>query len=597
VNPVRSGRKQRQQIPSCVAVNPVTFKPEDTLSGAKNPASIEVRLEYLVLARKFRPQRFDEVTGQEHVVRTLANAISQGRIGHAFLFSGPRGVGKTSIARILAKSLNCETGPTDTPCNVCSNCREITEGTSMDVREIDGASNRGIDEIRELRENVKFAPAVSRYKIFIIDEVHMLTREAFNALLKTLEEPPDHVIFIFATTENNKVPATILSRCQCYDFRRISVQQIADNLANVAKQEGIAVSRTALGWIAEAGDGSMRDAQSIFDQVISYAGLDMSDADVEAVLGLADRRFLLDLSEAVLNRDAAACLTLLNEAYLAGIDMKHFYGMLLKHFRNLLLVKIAPNASAFDIATEQAEKLGPQVKTVTRETLQRYLDILLSEADSLRRSPDARIKLETILVRMTYLEPVLPVDEMLASLEALTRRLEATPSSGTAPSRPSTPEARPDAAPVAQNPPAASSAQARFSTGAGNPIDFKHFVKRENPLLGAKLDAATVSGPENGCLTLHFPAGYIFFDSITETSQKAELERLANLCWGQSIQVRFATSNARPQENGANTRKGAPINEIKREAIKSPLLQKVLDAFEGAELVEIKPISDKKSIP
>ena len=203
-------------------------------------------MEYLVLARKFRPQSFEDVAGQEHVVKTLRNAIGQGRVAHAFLFSGPRGVGKTSVARILAKSLNCEKGPTATPCNVCSNCREITNGSSLDVREIDGASNRGIDEIRELRENVKFAPAAAKYKIYIIDEVHMLTREAFNALLKTLEEPPSHVIFIFATTESHKVPATILSRCQCYDFRRISLKEIIANLGKVAAAEGIKISPSAL---------------------------------------------------------------------------------------------------------------------------------------------------------------------------------------------------------------------------------------------------------------------------------------------------------------------------------------------------------------
>ncbi|HPC09352.1 MAG TPA: DNA polymerase III subunit gamma/tau, partial [Smithella sp.] len=382
-------------------------------------------MEYQVLARKFRPQTFEEVAGQAHVVKTLRNAIAQGRVAHAFLFSGPRGVGKTSVARILSKALNCEKGPTPTPCNQCSNCIEITNNSSLDVHEIDGASNRGIDEIRELRENVKFAPASSRYKIYIIDEVHMLTDPAFNALLKTLEEPPAHVVFIFATTESHKIPATILSRCQCYDFRRIPLKEIIANLELVASKEGINISPIALSWIAEAGDGSMRDSQSIFDQVISYAGLDVKDADVEESLGLAARQYLFRLSEAVLNQDAGSCLIILEEAYLAGIDMKYFYQMLLKHFRNLLLVKIAGDKSAsFDIATEQIEKLNTQVQTTSRETLQRYLEILIAEEGNFRRSQEPRMKLETIIVKMAYLEPIMPLGEILSTIETIEKKLQ-----------------------------------------------------------------------------------------------------------------------------------------------------------------------------
>ena len=565
-------------------------------------------MEYQVLARKFRPQTFDDVAGQEHVVRTLANAIGQGRIGHAFLFAGPRGVGKTSIARILAKSLNCETGPTATPCNVCPNCREITEGTSMDVREIDGASNRGIDEIRELRENVKFAPAASKYKVFIIDEVHMLTREAFNALLKTLEEPPGHVIFIFATTENHKVPATILSRCQCYDFRRISLGQIAANLGRLAAAEGITCSPAALSWIAEAGDGSMRDAQSIFDQVISYAGLSISDDDVEEILGLSDRRYLYRLSEAVLRRDAATCLTILEEAYLAGIDMKHFYSMLLKHFRNLLLVKItADGSSSFDIAPEQAEKLKAQAKEVSRETLRRYLDILLSEADSLRRSQEVRMKIETILVRMAYLEPVLPVGDILAALESLEHKLQhETPTSqgGESPTRTVRPPREPMPAPRAEEPAALARPEEIPAGTEANPVknsvpgeDLKKFIKRHNARLGAKIDAALSWRFENGCLTLAFPDDYIFLESVMEKSQKEELERIAGEYYSQKVSVTVQTvAESRPRASSGNGRgeRVGSLNEIKREAMNSPLLQKVLDEFDGAELIEIKPITDKK---
>ena len=563
-------------------------------------------MEYLVLARKFRPQTFDDVAGQEPVVRTLSNAIGQGRIGHAFLFSGPRGVGKTSVARILAKSLNCETGPTATPCNKCANCKEITEGNSMDVREIDGASNRGIDEIRELRESVKFAPAASKYKIYIIDEVHMLTREAFNALLKTLEEPPGHVIFIFATTENHKVPATILSRCQCYDFRRISLGEIAANLGRLAAAESIIISPTALSWIAEAGDGSMRDAQSIFDQVISYAGLKISDDDVEDILGLADRKYLYRLSEAVVTHNAGGCLVILAEAYLAGIDMKHFYSMLLKHFRNLLLVKIAADSSSsFDIAPEQVEKLNNQTQNVSRETLQRYLDILLNEADSLRRSQEVRMKIETILVRMAYLEPVLPVGEIMATIESLEQRLQ----SGLPPSR-----GKVNAEPIAAKQPLEYSQAVSAQKSADPPQqkqiseatepryiakpapggDLKKFIKRENPPLGAKIDAAEILALENGCLTLGFPNGYIFLDSIMEKPQKEELERIAGIYYSQKVSLAIKTIEA-PKTNGSERgAKANNLNEIKREAMNSPLLQKVIAEFEGAELIEIKTITDKK---
>ncbi len=567
-------------------------------------------MEYLVLARKFRPQTFNDVAGQEPVVRTLSNAIGQGRIGHAFLFAGPRGVGKTSVARILAKSLNCEKGPTATPCNVCPNCREITEGTSMDVREIDGASNRGIDEIRELRENVKFAPAASKYKIYIIDEVHMLTREAFNALLKTLEEPPGHVIFIFATTENNKVPATILSRCQCYDFRRISLSQIATNLGKVAQAEGITISPTALSWVAEAGDGSMRDAQSIFDQVISYAGLKIADDDVEEILGLADRKYLYHLSETVLAHNACDCLMILAEAYLAGIDMKHFYSMLLKHFRNLLLVKIAADgSSAFDIAPEQVEKLKNQVQNVSRETLQRYLDILLYEADSLRRSQEVRMKIETILVRMAYLEPVLPVGEIMATLESLEQRLQGVP----APSHSAVMTEKPvTAKQLSEYPPALSvqktadpppqkhdSDKSEFlpivKPAPGD--DLKIFIKKENPPLGAKINAAEILGFEEGCLTLGLPHGYIFLDSLMEKPQKDELERIAGIFYSQKVSLQIKTIEApKTSGNGGSARsaKANNLNDIKREAMNSPLFQKVLSEFEGAELIDIKPITEKK---
>ena len=564
-------------------------------------------MEYLVLARKFRPQTFEDVAGQEHVVKTLRNSIGQGRVAHAFLFSGPRGVGKTSVARILAKSLNCEKGPTATPCNVCSNCLEITKGSSLDVREIDGASNRGIDEIRELRENVKFAPAASKYKIYIIDEVHMLTREAFNALLKTLEEPPAHVIFIFATTENHKVPATILSRCQCYDFRRISLKEIAANLGRVAATEGIKISPSALLWIAEAGDGSMRDAQSIFDQVISYAGMDIKDDDVEESLGLADRKYLFRLSEAVLQRDAGVCLIILEEAYLAGIDMKHFYQILVKHFRNLLLVKIAADgSSSFDIAPEQIEKLKNQVQTISRETLQRFVEILIAEEGSFLRSQEPRMKLETIIVKMAYLEPIIPLGEIIATIENIEQRLQQglpAADNNTEPrfSENNTIKETPADYNTKSSIIADTNQENNFPYADNNVGDlkalrdnFKNFIKKESAILGAKIDSAEILSYENDSLTLGFPKNYIFLEEI-KTTQKEKLEQIARDFFRKNVAIKISTLDAENgSANGNNGRKQANgLNDIKREAMNQPLLQKIMDELSDAKIVEIKVQADK----
>jgi DNA polymerase-3 subunit gamma/tau len=549
-------------------------------------------LEYQVLARKFRPQTFEEVAGQAHVVKTLCNAIAQGRVAHAFLFSGPRGVGKTSVARILSKALNCEKGPTATPCNECANCKEITNNSSLDVHEIDGASNRGIDEIRELRENIKFAPASSHYKIYIIDEVHMLTDPAFNALLKTLEEPPAHVIFMFATTESHKIPATILSRCQCYDFRRISLKEIIANLELVSHKEGIQISPIALSWIAEAGDGSMRDSQSIFDQVISYAGMDIKDADVEECLGLAARKYLFRLSEAVLNQDGGACLLILEEAYLAGIDMKYFYQMLLRHFRNLLLVKIAADgSSSFDIATEQIEKLKIQVQKISRETLQRYLEILIVEEGNFRRSQEPRMKLESIIVKMAYLQPIVPIGEIISTIENIERQLQNGVPRDTGSSLKYSSLNQSDNKTVL-------SAKEIVNETENAPADFsalrdnlKRFIKKESPIHGAEVEILSY---ENDCLTLGFPSNFIYLDEV-RTTQKGKLEEIAGRFFGKKVVVKVETANTENgSPNGGNGRNQASvINDVKREAMRQPLLQKVMDELSDAKVVEINVQTDK----
>ena len=270
-------------------------------------------MSYIVLARKWRPQNFDEVVGQPHITTTLKNAISLGRVAHAYLFTGPRGIGKTSTARILAKALNCTQGPTIHPCDRCDSCKEIMVSNSLDVLEIDGASNRGIDEIRNLRENVRFAPAKGRFKVYIIDEVHMLTQEAFNALLKTLEEPPHHVKFIFATTRPHKIPPTILSRCQRFDFKRIPVNDLLAKLKNIAEVEKLKVSKEALFYIARVSEGSMRDAESILDQLASFCDSTIEVNDVVSVLGKVDQDVLFELAQALIDKDAGKGLGLINE--------------------------------------------------------------------------------------------------------------------------------------------------------------------------------------------------------------------------------------------------------------------------------------------
>ncbi len=392
-------------------------------------------MSYLVLARKWRPQVFEEVIGQQSITRTLQNAISQERVAHAFLFTGARGVGKTSTARILAKALNCERGPQINPCNQCTTCHEISSGTSMDVIEIDGASNRGIDEIRELRENVRYTPAKNRYKIYIIDEVHMLTREAFNALLKTLEEPPPHIIFIFATTEPQKIPATILSRCQRYDFKRIPLREIIRSLKQIVEEEKVQISQRGLLSIARESEGSMRDAQSLLDQVISYGGKEIGDEDITEVLGLIDQKTLSDTIEAISNGDAGRCMEIVEHIYHFGYDLQHFCRELLQSLRNLILIKVSQRPEGLmELPEEELGILKKQAERFQFDQLNHLFSLLLKGEEEVAQSTFPRTMLEMTLIRMATLRPILPIDEILKRLEVLEK---APPSKGSKEEEPS----------------------------------------------------------------------------------------------------------------------------------------------------------------
>ncbi|HYA42604.1 MAG TPA: DNA polymerase III subunit gamma/tau [Syntrophobacteraceae bacterium] len=381
--------------------------------------------QYRVIAREWRPKTFEEVIGQPHATRTLQNAIRLKRIAHAYLFSGARGVGKTSVARILAKALNCEKGPAPTPCGQCSNCLEISKTNSVDVIEIDGASNRGIDNIRELRETVRYRPAKGRYKIYIIDEVHMLTAEAFNALLKTLEEPPAHVIFIFATTEPHKIPATILSRCQRFDFRRLSVEQIAQHLKKISLQQNAHFSEAILYAVAREADGSMRDAQSLLEQLLAFSGDDLPESEILDILGVLDRQSVLRTAEAILAANAPGCLDLVADVYRRGIDSRRFCQHLCDHFRNLLFVAISGSSQArLDLPEDEKKLLKDQVGRTTPESLHVYFQMLLRGEEEIRRSSMPKIALEMLLLRMAQMPKLKSIDAVLDRIATIERSLK-----------------------------------------------------------------------------------------------------------------------------------------------------------------------------
>ena len=480
---------------------------------------------YVALYRRWRPESFADLVGQEHISRTLSRAVMSGQTSHAYLFTGPRGTGKTSTAKILARALNCAEGPTLTPCGVCDSCRSISDGSSMDVFEIDAASNRGIDEIRDLRESVKFAPTEGHYKIYIIDEVHMLTTEAFNALLKTLEEPPERVIFILATTEPHKVPATIQSRCQRYDFHRITVTEIRDRLIYVCKESDIAAEEDALGIIAAQADGGMRDALSILDQCMALAEGTLTAERVQEALGLVGRAWIRRMAGEIAARDAAALIAQLSELLQSGRELKQVLAELAQHFRRLMIAGVGGTVSAAELCAGDAEELRMDAAQFTQEEIMAILRRLNETMQELRTSPQPRIAVETLLIGLCHTEGAAPSGESTAppaggadaariarleeQVEELAARLAAggTPVSASASATASAaPSLRPRAAKAdgtASKPApkkAASSAAKEVADGAPRQLDMKVWqsfqtrLKERNRLAASLLSGAAYEG-------------------------------------------------------------------------------------------------------
>ncbi len=383
-------------------------------------------MSYQVLALKYRPQTFSDVVGQDHVTTTLIHAIWGNRVPHALLLAGPRGTGKTTIARIMAKAMTCQTGPTPSPCNRCKICKDIINGHCADVFEIDGASNNSVDQIRELRDNVAYMPAAARYKIYIIDEVHMLSVAAFNALLKTLEEPPEHVLFIFATTEVHKIPATILSRCQRHDLSRIALDRICDHLENLCREEGYAVEKQGLKLIALEADGSIRDGLSLLDRILSAGPeKEINRQMISQRLGSTDRRILFSISLAVLERNGAQLIDLVSKINDSGMDLKEFYSGIIAQFRNLNIIRLCGKDTPVlnMIETEKLE-LDQMCKNFSPAYLGMLLDLLLKEESIVRFASHTQTAVEMVLLKMIQIEPEIRLDEIIAKVDLLARRME-----------------------------------------------------------------------------------------------------------------------------------------------------------------------------
>ena len=416
---------------------------------------------YQVLARRARPQTFADVVGQEHVTQTLTNALATGRLAHAFVFSGMRGVGKTTTARILAKALNCAEGPTATPCNRCPSCLEITEGRSLDVLEVDAASQTGIDATRELLETVKYQPASGRFRVYIIDEAHGLSKQAVDAFLKTLEEPPAHAKFILATTAVHKLPSTILSRCQRFDFRSVAGETVVQTLDAMVRKEGMRAEDEALRAIARESGGSMRDATSLLDQVLAFASGTVDLAAVNAALGLPDDRAVAEILAAVVSREPATALEVIGRVCAQGVDLARFGQALLERLRNATVLAVAGPQALADLSPREIEELGAAQRDVPQADLQRWFRILLDALDEVSRSPYPRLVLEMAVVQMATLAPLVPLDQLVTRLEALERRggggddgrgarfLRPAPSGGAAPRASAPPAAVPPVRPQA----------------------------------------------------------------------------------------------------------------------------------------------------
>jgi len=574
-------------------------------------------MSYQVIARKHRPQRFEELVGQSHVTQTLQNAIRTGRVAHAYIFSGARGVGKTTTARILAKALNCEQGPTPTPCGACAACREIAAGTSLDVIEIDAASNRGIDQIRELREMVRYAPAAGRYKVVILDEAHMLTDEASNALLKTLEEPPEKTIFIMATTQPDDLVDTIRSRSQHFHFRALAFNEITAALGEIASKENLTIDEGARAVLARSAEGSLRDALSLVEQAVSYCGNTIRDADVRELLGVVPEEVLDELMEAVGSGSAERALGLVHKLLAEGRNLQHFCREAIRHVRDLLVARVAGADSQLIAVTEdQRPRLKATAARFSEEDLTRCFQILLYTDDDLRRKPDARLHLEMGLLRMVNAQRLAPLEELLAELKGEGARTSspprvasqpAPPASGsralaaaagaatgfasksgvgipaqavpTAGTEPGTPERN---APLpATLPSAVSKVAAQFDGLAATQVEaIKSAILTQQKFLGELVEHASRWELEGGEMRLYFPPANKALAELLQAREQIErLRTISSQVMGQSLRVCVKLESV--SATGATPKMTLNAPELRAKFEQDPIVRAMLERFGG----------------
>lgn len=489
-------------------------------------------MSYQVIARKWRPKNFSSLIGQEHISTTLLNALKSDRLAHALLFTGPRGTGKTSTARILAKSLRCQNAKNFVPCDKCSTCEEISLGSSLDVIEIDGASNNGVDAIRELRDTVHFLPTSGKWKVYIIDEVHMLTTSAFNALLKTLEEPPPRVIFVMATTEVQKIPATILSRCQRFDFRRISLKQVADHLQKIADAEEIKVDPSALWMIVRQSEGSMRDSQSLLDQIANYSNRKITLEKVVEVLGLTERALLNDALKGLVNRDRSAVLKLVERIVQSGADAKIFAQDLLEQIRNLMVVKMNASSALMDLPENEIEELKELGKSLSSEDIHLMFDMAFKGVNDLIRAHDPRLVLEMLLFRICEAPTVQSLKDILANRAHFSASTPTPSPQIPKSSVPPVPEVKPVS--MARTFPAKSGGA--FDSGKWN--TFVGNLQSLNALFGAKLANTHFISLKDDKLTIGLPQQHEFlFGQITDADFLKKVGNYLNTFMGKVFKI------------------------------------------------------------